>query len=95
MRPLLNATKTYGGKIDQAVRVDGVNSICQMMPDDQTKSIIYCYTTKFAENAAIYALHEGYKFIPGLLITSNFEMDGSSMHIRTVFVSEIVLEVIN
>ena len=84
VRPLLNATKTCGSKIDQAVRVHGLNRIYQMMPADQIKSIIYCYTTKFAKNAAIYALHQGYKLIP-----LNYLQFSSMYDVATVQISPV------
>ncbi|KAK4420682.1 hypothetical protein Salat_2018700 [Sesamum alatum] len=49
-------------KIDQAV---GTNRFGQLMPDDETKSKIGVFTTKFAKNAGLYAIQEGYKLIPG------------------------------
>ncbi|KAL0311090.1 UNVERIFIED_CONTAM: hypothetical protein Sangu_2403700 [Sesamum angustifolium] len=49
-------------KIDQAVRI---NALGQWMPDDETKSKIGLFTSKFAKNAGLYAVQEGYKLIPG------------------------------
>ncbi|KAL8510358.1 hypothetical protein ACS0TY_017244 [Phlomoides rotata] len=70
--PVKNAcisSYTYGSaavtKIDQTVRVNGVYKLGQWMPDDEAKSKIGMYALKFAKNAGIYALHEGYKLLPG------------------------------
>ncbi|KAK6132835.1 hypothetical protein DH2020_033434 [Rehmannia glutinosa] len=76
--PLKNACKysyTYGSaaftQIDQAVRINGLYKVGQWMPDDETKSKIGIYTTKFAQNAGHYAIQEGYKLIPGGVAFSN------------------------
>ncbi|KAK6154312.1 hypothetical protein DH2020_008560 [Rehmannia glutinosa] len=76
--PLKNACKysyTYGSaaftQIDQAVRINGLYKLGQWMPDDETKSKIGIYTTKFAQNAGHYAIQEGYKLIPGGVAFSN------------------------
>ncbi|KAL7143282.1 hypothetical protein ABFS83_08G181500 [Erythranthe nasuta] len=53
-------------KLDQAVRIDGVYQLRRRwIPDDETKSKIGLYSTKFAKNAGVYAIQEGYKLIPG------------------------------
>ncbi|KAI3466153.1 hypothetical protein Pfo_022816 [Paulownia fortunei] len=57
--------------IDQAVRVNGLYRLGQWVPDDETKSKMGMYTTKFAKNAGLYALQEGYKLIPGGVAFSN------------------------
>ncbi|KAK6132833.1 hypothetical protein DH2020_033432 [Rehmannia glutinosa] len=66
---------TYGSaavtQIDQAVRINGLYKLGQWMPDDETKSKIGIYTTKFAKNAGHYAIQEGYKLIPGGVAFSN------------------------
>lgn len=75
--PLKNACRssyTYGSasvtKIDQAVRIDAPHALGQWIPGDETKSKIGLYTTKFAKNAALYALSESYKLIPGQFISA-------------------------
>lgn len=52
-------------KIHNAVRVDGLRNLYGYWPDDETRAKIGLFTTKFTQNAADYAIHEGIKSIPG------------------------------
>ncbi|CAA2973748.1 Hypothetical predicted protein [Olea europaea subsp. europaea] len=70
--PVKNACRTsfsYGSaactKIDNTVRVNGLQRLNQWLPDDEAKSKIGIFAGKFAKNAGLYALHEGYKLVPG------------------------------
>ncbi|CAA2990496.1 Hypothetical predicted protein [Olea europaea subsp. europaea] len=75
--PVKNACTTsysYGSaacaKIDNTVRVKGLKRLKQWLPDDEAKSKIGIFAVKFAKNAGLYVLHEGYKFIPGAAAVS-------------------------
>ncbi|KAL2496075.1 uncharacterized protein Fot_39832 [Forsythia ovata] len=76
--PVKDACRTsydYGSaaftKIDNVVRVNSLQSLNQRLPDDETKSKIGTFAAKLAKNAALYALHEGYKLVPGGVAVSN------------------------
>ncbi|KAL2496077.1 uncharacterized protein Fot_39834 [Forsythia ovata] len=76
--PVKNACRTsyyYGSaafiKIDNAVRVNGLQRLKQWLPYDETKSKIGTFAAKFAKNAALYALDEGCKMVPGGAAVSN------------------------
>ena len=56
-------TSTAAVKIDQVVRVDGIQKLPQYLPDSKTIGI---FTTRLAKNACKYAVTEGFKHIPGL-----------------------------
>ncbi|CAA2969602.1 Hypothetical predicted protein [Olea europaea subsp. europaea] len=75
---LLHSCRTsfrYGSaacsKIDNTVRVNGLQRLKQWLPDDEAKSKIGVFAVKFAKNAGLYALHEGYKSVPGGAAVSN------------------------
>ncbi|KAL2476141.1 Uncharacterized protein Adt_36877 [Abeliophyllum distichum] len=76
--PVKNACRTsynYGSaaltKIDNVVRVNGLQMLNQWLPDDETKSKIGTFAAKLATNAGLYALQEGYKLVPGGVAVSN------------------------
>ncbi|KAI3755819.1 hypothetical protein L1987_55626 [Smallanthus sonchifolius] len=52
-------------KIDQLVRVDGIQKLPQYWPDDEARAQIGLFTTTFAKNAGKYAVYEGFEHIPG------------------------------
>ncbi|KAI3497070.1 hypothetical protein L1887_39451 [Cichorium endivia] len=51
-------------KIDQVVRVDGIQKLPQYLPDGETRAQISLFTTTLAKNTAKYAVFEGFKHIP-------------------------------
>ncbi|KAL3508620.1 hypothetical protein ACH5RR_028021 [Cinchona calisaya] len=53
------------GKIDTAVRVDGIQRLNDLMPTKETRSRISLFASKFSHHAAKYALRNGYKLVPG------------------------------
>ncbi|KAL3503271.1 hypothetical protein ACH5RR_037720 [Cinchona calisaya] len=70
--PLKNACKAsyhYSsaavGKIDNAVRINGIQTLKYYMPAQETRSQIALFASKFAQNTAWHALRHGYKMIPG------------------------------
>ncbi|CAI9762331.1 unnamed protein product [Fraxinus pennsylvanica] len=67
LAPVKNACTT----IDNTVRVNGLQRLEQWLPDDEAKSKIGIFATKFAKNAGFFALHESYKLVPGGVAVSN------------------------
>ncbi|KAL3508619.1 hypothetical protein ACH5RR_028020 [Cinchona calisaya] len=53
------------GKIDAAVKADGIQRLNDLMPTKETRSQISLFASKFSHNAAQYALRDGYKLVPG------------------------------
>lgn len=61
-----NRTSAAVTKIDQVVRVDGIQKLHQYLPDGETRAQIGLFATTLAQNTAKYAVYEGFKHIPGL-----------------------------
>lgn len=79
LSPVKNACKAsygYGSaafwKIDDAVRVNGVQTLKNYMPDEQGRAQISLFASKLVQNAAYYGFKEAYKFVPGLLLFTLF-----------------------
>ncbi|KAI7733009.1 hypothetical protein M8C21_025000 [Ambrosia artemisiifolia] len=62
-------------KIDQVVRVDGIQKLPQYWPDDQTRAHIGLFTTTLVKNAGKYAVYEGFKHLPGATVASKLVSD--------------------
>ncbi|KAF5814908.1 hypothetical protein HanXRQr2_Chr03g0116441 [Helianthus annuus] len=62
-------------KIDQVVRVDGIEKLPQYWPDDEKRAQIGLFTTTLAKNAGKYAVCEGFKHIPGATVASKLASD--------------------
>ncbi|KAJ0601354.1 hypothetical protein HanIR_Chr03g0127331 [Helianthus annuus] len=62
-------------KIDQVVRVDGIQKLPQYWPDDEKRAQIGLFTTTLAKNAGKYAVYEGFKHIPGATVASKLVSD--------------------
>ncbi|KAL2494102.1 Uncharacterized protein Fot_37859 [Forsythia ovata] len=53
------------------VGAKNLHRLNQWLPDDETKTKIGTFAAKFAKNAGLYALQEGYKLVPGGVAVSN------------------------
>lgn len=79
LSPVKNACKAsygYGSaafwKIDDAVRVNGVQTLKNYMPDEQGRAQVALFASKLVQNAAYYGFKEAYNFVPGLLLFTLF-----------------------
>ncbi|KAK9077517.1 hypothetical protein SSX86_005854 [Deinandra increscens subsp. villosa] len=70
-----HCTSSAVTKIDQVVRVDGIQKLPQYWPNDETKSLIVPFTVTLAKNAGKYAVYEGFKHIPGATVASKLVSD--------------------
>ncbi|KAL4580264.1 hypothetical protein LXL04_016451 [Taraxacum kok-saghyz] len=66
------STSTAVTKIDQKVRVDGIQKLTKHWPQ------ITLFTTTLAKNSAKYAVYEGFKHIPGATVVTKLVSD--TMH---------------
>ncbi|GJY75770.1 hypothetical protein Tco_0480886 [Tanacetum coccineum] len=63
-------TSAVVANIDKVVRVDGIQKLPEYWPDGETRNQIGLFTTTLAKNAGKYAVYEGFKHIPGMIISS-------------------------
>ncbi|GKC82034.1 hypothetical protein Tco_1137751, partial [Tanacetum coccineum] len=71
-------TSTAAAKIDQVVRVDGIQKLVQYLSDSESKAQISIFTAKLAKNARKYTVIKGFKHILGLYsLSSIFELQST------------------
>ncbi|KAI3702895.1 hypothetical protein L6452_28648 [Arctium lappa] len=84
--PDLSTAKRAGGasygytsaavsKIDQVVRVDGIQKLPHYLTDDETRAQIVLFTTTLAKNTGNYVVREGFKHIPGATVATKLISD--------------------
>ncbi|KAI3702896.1 hypothetical protein L6452_28649 [Arctium lappa] len=74
-RAAQNYTSSAVNKIDQAVRVDGIQKLPHYLPDDETRAQIGLFTTTLAKHTGNYVVCEGFKHIPGATVAVKLVSD--------------------